>query len=90
MRKCKHDYERDLASKIKKDPKLFWSYVRSKQNTKTTLSQLKQPSGTFTNDNTEKAELLNKYFASVFETEGLGSLLEFHDRNLQMHYQQLK
>ena len=90
MRKCKHDFERDLASKIKTDPKLFWSYVRSKQKTKTTLSQLKKPSGTFTNDNTEKAELLNKYFASVFETKGPGSLLEFHDRNLQMHYQQLK
>ena len=29
----------------------------------------------------KKAELLNKYFASVFETEGPGPLPEFPDRN---------
>ena len=81
MRKCKYEYESDLASKIKSDPKLFWSYVRSKMKTKTSLSQLKQPCGTLTNDNTHKAELLNKYFASVFETEGPGPLPEFPDRN---------
>ena len=45
------------------------------------MSQLKQPYGTLTNDNTEKAELINKYFASVCETEGPGPLPEFHDRN---------
>ena len=66
---------------MKTDPKLFWSYVISKLKTKTTLSQLKESCGTLTNDNTEKTELLNKYFASVFETEGPGPLPEFHDKN---------
>ena len=45
------------------------------------MSQLKQPCGTLTNDNTQKAELLNKYFVSVFETEGPGPLSEFPDRD---------
>ena len=81
MRECKYEYERDLASKIKSDPKLFWSYVRSKMKTKTSLSQLKQACGILTNDNTQKPELLNKYIASVFETEGPGPLPEFPDRN---------
>ena len=71
----------DLASKIKADPKLFWSYVRSKLKTKTSLSQLKLPCGTLTNDNTQNAELLNKLFASVFESAGSGTLPEFHDRD---------
>ena len=80
MRKSKYSYEKDLASKIKTDPKLFWSYVRSKMKTKSSLSQLKSPCGTLTNDNTEKAGLLNKFFASVFETEGTEALPDFPDR----------
>ena len=72
--------KKDLASKIKTDPKLFWSYVRSKMKTKSSLSQLKSPCGTLTNDNTEKAGLLNKFFASVFETEGTEALPDFPDR----------
>ena len=61
MRKSKYTYESDLASKIKTDPKLFWSYVRSKLKTKTSLSQLKLPCGTLTNDNNQKAGLLNGF-----------------------------
>ena len=54
------------------------------------MSQLKQACGTLTNDNTEKAELLNKYFASFLELKGQG---QGHYQNsvieiLQMHYQQ--
>ena len=62
MRKSKYTYESDLASKIKTDPKLFWSYVRSKLKTKTSFSQLKLPCGTLTNDNNQKAGLLNGFF----------------------------
>ena len=61
MRMSKYTYESDLASKLKTDPKLFWSYVRSKLKTKTSLSQLKLPCGTLTNDNNQKAGLLNVF-----------------------------
>ena len=80
MRKSKYTYESDLASKIKTDPKLFWSYVSSKLKTKTSLSQLKLPCGTLTNDNNQKAGLLNKYFASVFESEGAEPIPDFPNR----------
>ena len=63
------------------DPKLFWSYVRSKLKTKTSLSQLKLPCGTLTNDNNQKAGLLNVFFASVFETEGEEPIPDFPDRD---------
>ena len=69
MRRSKYNYEKNRASTIKTDFKLFWSYVRSKLKTKTNLNQLKQACGTLTNDNQQKADLLNCYFASVFETE---------------------
>ena len=81
MRKSKNTYESDLASMIKIDPKLFWSYVRSKLKTKTSLSQLKLPCGTLTNDNNQKAALLNVCFASVFETEGEEPIPDFPDRD---------
>ena len=51
MRKSKYTYESDLASMIKIDTKICWSYVRSKLKTKTSLSQLKLLCGILTNDN---------------------------------------
>ena len=51
-----------------------------KLKTKTNMNQLKQAYGTLTNDNQQKADLLNCYFASVFETEGSGPLPDFPDR----------
>ena len=81
MIKSKYTYESDLASKIKTDPKLFWSYVRSKLKTETSLRQLKLPFGTLTNDNNQKAGLLNNSFASVFELEGAEPIPDFLDRD---------
>ena len=60
---------------------MFWSYVRSKLKTKGKLGQLETENGTITNDSRKKAEVLNTYFASVFEIEGQGALQEFQDRD---------
>ena len=81
MRRSKYEYEKNLATQIKTDPKLFWSYVRSKLKTKGKLGQLKTQNDTLTNDSQEKAEVLNTYFASVFEIESQGALPEFPDRD---------
>ena len=45
------------------------------------LGQLETENGTITNDSRKKAEVLNTYFASVFEIEGQGALPEFYDRD---------
>ena len=39
------------------------------------------PDGSSTNDNQEKAEILNNYFASVFAEEGPEALPDFEERN---------
>ena len=39
------------------------------------------PDGSSTNDNQEKAEILNNYFASVFAEEGSEALPDFEERN---------
>ena len=55
MRRSKYDYEKNLATKIKTDSKLFWSYVRSKLKTKGKLGQLETENGTITNDSRKKS-----------------------------------
>ena len=79
LRKAKYSFEKDLASKIKTDNKLFWSYVRSKMKTRSGLGELEIPKGSLTSvsDNQEKANILNSFFSSVFENEGAGDLPEF-------------
>ena len=80
LRNAKNNFEQNLAAKIKTDNKLFWSYVRSKQKTETVLQQLQTENGEFSNDSAEKANLLNKYFASVFEVEGGRPIPKFPER----------
>ena len=58
--------EKDLAVNIKTDSKLFWGSVRSKLKTKSAIGQLQGQDGVAIDDNQEKADLLNSYFASVF------------------------
>ena len=74
LRRSKYNYEKDLAAKIKTDNKL-------KLKTKSNIGKFELPDGSYTNDNQEKAELLNSYFASVFAVEGPEALPEFEDRN---------
>ena len=68
---------KNLATKIKSDSKLFWSYERSKLKTKGKLGQLEIEDGTLTNDSQVKDEVLSTYFASVFVTEDQGAIPEF-------------
>ena len=48
--------------------------------TKSSLGELETPSGELTSDSQEKANILNKFFASVFEDEGSDNLPDFEDR----------
>ena len=75
LRRSKYSYEKGLASKIKTDNKLF-----SKIKTKSNICQMELPDGNYTNDNQDKAEILNSYFASVFEMEGTEVLPDFDER----------
>ena len=49
--------------------------------TKSNLGQLEMPDGSYTNEDSEKAEILNNYFASVFADEGSEVLPNFEERN---------
>ena len=85
LRKAKYSFEKDLASKIKTDNKLFLSYIRSKMKTRSGLGELEMPNGSLTSDNQETANIQNSFFASVFENKDAGDLPEFQDRQFAEH-----
>lgn len=79
LRKSKYQYEKDLASKIKDNNKLFWSYVRSKAKTKVSVCKLDKGNGELSSNDQETADVLNNYFASVFEQESDQELPNFEE-----------
>ena len=72
LRKAKRDFEQNIASKIKSNPKSFWSHVRQKLKSKSGIAPLlqdpKDKSSTKFNDK-EKADILQNQYSSVFTIE---------------------
>lgn len=77
----KREYERNIAIKVKSEPKLFWKYVKSQTKTKDKISDLMKEDGTLTSSNKEKAEILNTFFSSVFTRESLINVPTLPDRS---------
>ena len=68
MNVAKAHYENKLVDAIPDNPKLFFNYARSFTRTSSTIDCLEQE-GTRVTDDTEKANLLNSFFASVMTNE---------------------
>jgi len=68
------DFEYNLARNVKQNPKAFWRYCKSKLKNRGKLGDLKSDDGTLTNDDRAKADLLNKYFVSVFTNENISHI----------------
>ena len=69
VRKAQADYERRIMKEFKNKPKAFYGYVRAKQKVKTGVSQLAKEDGNLTNTDKETADVLNRFFQSVFTVE---------------------
>ena len=67
--KCKRICEQNLVNKSRKEPKLLYTYIRSKSSNKKTISTLIDSHGTTAEDDASKAEVLNEYIATVFNTK---------------------
>lgn len=68
-RKAKKQFEKSLAKNINKNPKSFYSYVRSKTTVKETIGPIKDSNNEYITDTEQTCEELNNYFASVFTDE---------------------
>ena len=60
--------EKELAKDAKLNPKRFFQYVSNRTKPKESVANLKYEGG-LTSSDIEKADVLNKFFASVFTTE---------------------
>ena len=69
IREAKFTHEKDLARNINNNSKLFWKYVRENSKTKPMIGSLKDGFGSIITEDTDKANLLNNHFASVFKTD---------------------
>ena len=68
-RQQKAEFETKVADESKTNPKAFWSYVKSRTTPKERIADIINKNGEFCSSDTEKANILNQQFASVFTQE---------------------
>ena len=79
-RSSRKKFEKSIIQNVKTDSKGFWGYVREKTKSRTVVSDLKDSNGELVSSDSEKADLLNAFFASVFVNEPPGELPIFDIR----------
>ena len=80
INKEKIKWESELASRAKNDPKLIYSYIRSKIDVKEQIKALKDDEGRLTVEKSEIADILNNHFESIIIKETPDLLPEFENR----------
>ncbi|KAK4818898.1 hypothetical protein QYF61_021583 [Mycteria americana] len=74
IRRAKAELELNLAAAVKDNKKYFFKYISSKRRAKENLQPLADGGGNTVTKDEEKAEVLNAFFASVFNSRANRSL----------------
>ena len=80
-RKAQRNLEKKLAKEAKTNPNGVWKYTKSKTSCRSGIPDLDKGDGTKTKSDSEKAEVLNDFFKSVFTTEDSSSFPKLDDYN---------
>ena len=75
-RDARAEFERQVVSELKSNPKNFWNYVSRRTTIKSGIGDLISPDGDTISEDQGKAELLNSFFTSVFTRENLSDIPE--------------
>ena len=73
-------WENELASRAKHNPKLIYSYIRSKKDVKEQIKALKEDEGRLTVKKSAIADILNNHFESMFIKKPPDPLPEFENK----------
>ena len=74
----KKSFLKNLAKKIKENPRAYWKYVNSKRKCKININSLLSPDGIITENDTGKVDIWNTFFTSVLTKEDLNDIPEFN------------
>ena len=66
IKNARRQYEQDIARYGKLNPKKFWRYVQERTKVNVGVGTLKCEDGSLVTDDSRKAEVLNKFFSTVF------------------------
>ena len=75
IRRDKGRYQKNLVRQMKKSPKRFYSYVRSKQGNPVTVTRVHDADGSLSSDDKDTARILCDQFQRVFVNDGEHDLL---------------
>ena len=67
------NYESNIASNLRNNPKRFWTYVKSKTKVRSSIPTLKSLDNNEAITDNEKAAMLNSFFSSVFPKQDLNN-----------------
>ena len=73
-------FEAKVIANAKKEPKNLYKYIRSQQQVKAVIGPLDNGNGQLTEDDHQAAEVLHRFFQSVFVREDIEYVPEFPDK----------
>ena len=77
IRSAKVKHDELMMQRFKSNPKMLYSYVRSKSKVRSRIGQLEKSDGTLTTNDKETAGVLSSFFKSVFTVEDTSAVPNF-------------